>query len=84
MIKHRFNYFQLLKLYAHLAPPESFKPMTGAPTLIAISITLHQMRAERIKCKDKIDNFNKDKNDGSEIGMIIDFKKAEESKTYSW
>ena len=81
-MEHCFYYFQLLKLYAHLAPPESFKPMTGAPTLIAISITLHQMRAERIKCKDKIDNFNKDKNDGSEIGRIIDFKKAEESKTY--
>ena len=81
-MKHRFNYFQLLKLYAHRAPPESFKPITGAPTLIAISITLHQIRAERIKCKNKIDNYNKDKNDGSEIGRIIDFKKAEESKTY--
>ena len=77
-MKHRFNYFQLLKLYAHRAPPESFKPITGAPTLIAISITLHQIRAERIKCKDKIDNYNKDKDDGSEIGRIIDFKISKE------
>ena len=30
----------------------------------------------------KIDNYNKDKDDGSEIGRIIDFKKAEKSKTY--
>lgn len=28
-------------LINYLAPPESFKPITGAPTRIAISCTLH-------------------------------------------